>query len=238
MFVVYTHSKPTGEVFYVGKGTVKRSKAVDNRNRHWRNIVNKYGFEVKIIAEYAQEAEALRHEIELIAKYRTGGIKLVNVTAGGEGVSGYVHSEDSRKKMSSFQSVFQKSEKMIAVRKRNADLTKHPERRATHSAKIKEYMADPKNRERSRLGALKLVSDPVFIEAQRQRALDRMKDQKYRNLMAKKCVCVETGVVYDSYNSAVAWLKSIGHALASHSKISCCISGKRKSAYGYHWTTA
>lgn len=238
MFVVYTHSKPTGEVFYVGKGTIKRSKATDNRNKHWHNVVNKYGFEVKVVAEYSQEEDALRHEIELIAKYRADGNKLVNVTAGGEGVSGYVHTDESRKKMSVFQSIFQKSEKMIAVRKRNAELTKLPERRIAHSAKIKAYLADPANRERSRQGALKLASDPSFIEAQRQRALERMKDPKYRNLMAKKCLCVETGVVYDSYNSAVAWLKSIGHALASHSKISCCVSGKRKSAYGYHWTTA
>lgn len=238
MFVVYTHNKPTGEVFYVGKGTIKRSKATDNRNRHWHNVVNKYGFEVNVVAEYEQEEDALRHEVELIAKYRADGNKLVNVTSGGEGVSGYKHSDDSRKKMSEFQSVFQKSEKMLAVRKRNAELSKLPERRAAHSAKMKNYMANPKNRERSRQGALKLTSDHAFIEAQRQRALDRMKDPKYRNLMAKKCTCVETGVTYDSYNSAAAWLREIGHKLASYSKISCCISGKRKSAYGYHWTTA
>ena len=140
--------------------------------------------------------------------------------------------------MSAFQKLFQNSERMLEVHKLNGNLNKLPERRAAQSAKIKVHMSLPENRERSRRGALKLAANQEFIEAQRQRALKRMKEPKYRNLMAKKCLCVETGVVYDSYNSAVAWLKSIGHALASHSKISCCISGKQKSAYGYHWTTA
>lgn len=237
MFVVYTHSKPTGEVFYVGKGSVKRSNATDNRNRHWRNIVNKYGFIVSIVAEYKEESDALAHEVRLIAELRDAGITLANVTAGGDGVCGYKHTDESKLKMSEFQRVFQHSEKMIAVRKQNGDLSKDPDRRKAHSAKIKAHMALPENRERSRQGALKLAANHAFIEAQRLRAFERMKDPKYRNLMAKKCVCIETGVKYDSYNSAVAWLKSIGHTLASHSKISLCISGKRKSAYGYHWAT-
>lgn len=238
MFVVYTHSKPTGEVFYVGKGSVKRSKATDNRNPYWRNIVKKHGFVVSVLAEYENEADALKHEIRLISELREAGLKIANITSGGEGVCGYVHTEASKQKMSAFQKKFQNSEQMVVVHKRNGELNKLPERRAAQSAKIKAYMSLPENRERSRQGALKLAENPEFIEAQRQRALERMKDPKYRNLLAKKCICVETGVVYDSYNSAVAWLKSIGHALASHSKISCCISGKRNSAYGYHWTTA
>lgn len=238
MYVVYTHSKPSGEIFYVGKGSIKRSKATDNRNKHWKNIVNKYGFTVEIIAEYENEKDALDKEVSFIAKLRDEGIKLANVTKGGEGVSGYVHTPESKKKMSDFQKVFQNSEKMLEVRRRNAELIKLPERRLAHSIKIKNYMANPENRERSRQGALKLASDKSFIEAQRQRAIIRMKDPKYRNAMAKKCICVETGVVYDSYNSAANWLKSIGHTLANHSKISCCISGTRKSAYGYHWAAA
>ena len=238
MFVVYTHSKPTGEVFYVGKGSVKRSNATDNRNRHWQNIVNKHGFVVSVVAEYKNEADALAHEVRLIAELRDTGVVLANITAGGDGVCGYKHTDESKAKMSVFQKGFQSTERMAEIRKRNGELNKDPERRAKQSAKIKAHMSLPENRERSRQGALKLAANHDFIEAQRRRAFERMKDPKYRNLMAKKCVCVETGVVYDSYNSAVAWLKSIGHALASHSKISCCISGKRKSAYGYHWTTA
>lgn len=238
MFVVYTHSKPNGNVFYVGKGSVKRSKATDNRNPYWHNIVKKHGFVVSVVAQYENELDALQHEIRLIAELRESGSRLANITSGGEGVCGYVHTESSKKKMSAFQKLFQNSERMLEVHKLNGNLNKLPERRAAQSAKIKVHMSLPENRERSRRGALKLAANQEFIEAQRQRALKRMKEPKYRNLMAKKCLCVETGVVYDSYNSAVAWLKSIGHALASHSKISCCISGKRKSAYGYHWTTA
>jgi hypothetical protein len=38
--------------------------------------------------------------MELIDKYKKLGIKLVNITSGGEGVSGLKHSSDAKKKMS------------------------------------------------------------------------------------------------------------------------------------------
>lgn len=235
MFVIYTHSKPDGTVFYVGKGSVKRANATDNRNQYWKNIVNKHGFKVTIVAEYEVEAEALAHEILLIKHYKSNGYALANITSGGEGVSGYTHTEESKRKMSIFQKEFQNSERMKEVRRKNGELAKTPERKSEQSKKIKHYMTMPENRERSRQGALKQATNPEFIEAQRKRAIERMQDPKYRNLLAKKCICVETGEQFDSHSSAANWLRSIGKIKAIPSKISCCTSGKRRSAYGYHW---
>jgi hypothetical protein len=239
MFYTYIHKKPSGTIFYVGKGSLRRIKARDNRNKHWVNVVNKYGFEAEIVGTYETNQQAIEHEMKLIQELKDSGIKLVNITAGGEGVLGHRHDEISKLKMSQFQKVFQNTDRMKQVRLKNAENYRNDaSKRQSHSEKIKHYMKDPANRERSRLGALKLAADPVFREKQRRRALERQKLPQYRYLLAKACVCVETGVVYKSLREATDWLKNLGYEKACHSKISMCLAGERRSAYGYHWKVA
>ena len=48
-FYVYVHrTADTGRIFYVGKGTKNRAWTKGSRNLHWRNIVNKNGYHVKL----------------------------------------------------------------------------------------------------------------------------------------------------------------------------------------------
>lgn len=89
-FCVYEHIRlDTGRVFYVGKGSGDRPFRSSSRNPHWRRIVAKAGFEVRIIFRTASEELALFAEEELISKHRLIGTPLANITAGGEGVSGF-----------------------------------------------------------------------------------------------------------------------------------------------------
>lgn len=229
MFCTYSHHKPDGTLFYIGKGSLKRAHAKDNRNPHWKNIVAKHGYKVKVLAQWLTEAEALEHEKFLISCFRDMGFTLANITSGGEGVSGHKHSNESKAKMSAFQKVFQNTEKMRLTHQMCGDMAKLPERRAAHSALIKQQMSSPENRERSRAGALKLASDPFFIATQRERALKRMQDPKFRYMMARPCVCVETGQVFKSQADAA---KFVG---GRPQTISRAISGQRQTAYGYHW---
>lgn len=230
MFCTYSHHKPDGTLFYIGKGSVKRAHAKDNRNPHWKNIVAKHGsYKVEILANWPTEAEAFEHEKFLISCFRDLGFSLANITNGGDGVAGHKHSAESKAKMSAFQSVFQKTEKMRLTRQMCGEMSKLPERRAAHSALVKAQMSDPVNRERSRAGALKLASDPLFIAAQRDRALKRMQDPKFRYMMASPCVCVETGQVFKSQADAA---KFVG---GRPQTINRAISGARQTAYGYHW---
>jgi len=107
-YYVYIHKKAdTGEVFYVGKGTVrKRRKSVDyerancasKRNGYWANTVNKHGLVVEIVASFISDKDSQRFEIKLIAEY--GRDKLVNMTNGGDGSAGLVYSNELRKKRS------------------------------------------------------------------------------------------------------------------------------------------
>ena len=97
-FYVYTHAKPNGVVFYVGKGFGRRAWYFGSRrNPHHLAIINKYGAENIIVklAPCDDEVAAFALEKELIEAY--GGVKgfggLVNQTDGGEGASGRPVSE-------------------------------------------------------------------------------------------------------------------------------------------------
>jgi hypothetical protein len=100
MFYVYEHIRPdTGMVFYVGKGSGWRSGITQHRNQYWKNVVNKAGgFIAKKIVENIDEELAFLCEQERIDQLKRLGIKLTNLTDGGEGSSN--PSEESRKKMS------------------------------------------------------------------------------------------------------------------------------------------
>lgn len=101
MFYTYAHYKPEGGLFYIGKGKRRRAYAMDGRNSHWHNIVNKYGKpHVELLASWDTEEAALDHEKLLIASFRDMGFVLANKSDGGEGTSGYKHTAEQRLKNS------------------------------------------------------------------------------------------------------------------------------------------
>jgi hypothetical protein len=106
VFYVYEHWRSdTGQPFYVGKGFKKRAYQMTMRNRHHmfaQDYLKRIGalIEVKIVAVYLTEREALDLEIELIEKWLTSGCKLVNITKGGDGPTGRKHTEEWKRAMS------------------------------------------------------------------------------------------------------------------------------------------
>lgn len=100
-YYTYAHyTADTKELFYIGKGIRERAWATLRRGNWWNNKVNKHGGRVvKILARWDTEEEALQHEIFLIKTFREIGHKLVNMTDGGEGVSGIIRSEATREKL-------------------------------------------------------------------------------------------------------------------------------------------
>ncbi len=86
MFYTYAHTrKDTGQVFYIGKGTKRRAWSKQDRNNYWKNIVAKYcGFEVLMIAKNMDEELSLLCEIETIDLYKRRGVRLCNLTDGGD----------------------------------------------------------------------------------------------------------------------------------------------------------
>lgn len=84
LFYTYIHYRNDNNLpFYIGKGKDKRAYSYNNRNKHWKNVVNKAkGFYVKIVEVFVSEQEALDHEENLIRIYRLD-FKLCNIADGG-----------------------------------------------------------------------------------------------------------------------------------------------------------
>lgn len=102
VYVDYTQEE-TPRPFYVGKGSAARVKYIP-RNQLHESIMRKYGLDRRIEFETDDEQEAFAVETELIAKYHTlmnhePGQWGANFTAGGDGNSGWVPSEETRRKI-------------------------------------------------------------------------------------------------------------------------------------------
>ena len=99
-FYVYVHRRnDTNEVFYVGKGKLRRAWSRGSRNNWWKHIVDKHGYTVEIVEYFDTEQESFDGEQLLISQHRNNGAQLVNLTDGGEGSSGREVSEETRAKI-------------------------------------------------------------------------------------------------------------------------------------------
>lgn len=100
-YYVYEHRrKDNGAVFYVGKGKGSRSSNRHNRGRYWNNVCNKAGgYSITYPVKDVDEELALLAEVELIDLYRRTGVRIVNISDGGEGAPGWVPSEETRRKI-------------------------------------------------------------------------------------------------------------------------------------------
>lgn len=108
-FYVYKLIDINGNIFYIGKG-MKKDK-YDRLNYHknyWHHNCNKKlsnkikklngVFDSEIVKISDDEQECLKLEIELIKEI--GLNNLCNLTKGGEGISGYSHTQTTKNKMS------------------------------------------------------------------------------------------------------------------------------------------
>ena len=101
MLYIYEHIRPdTNAVFYVGKGTNKRMHSKHRRNAHWNSIVRKAGgFVVREVIRHEDEELVFLAEQERIDQLKRLDVKLANKTDGGEGPSGYRHTEETKRKI-------------------------------------------------------------------------------------------------------------------------------------------
>jgi hypothetical protein len=98
-FYIYFHTKLTNdEVFYVGKGKDKRAWSKRGRSQYWNRIKNKYGYIIHIVEKDLTEEKAFEREKYWIEYF--GKENLVNMTDGGQGVSGLIFSKEHKKKLS------------------------------------------------------------------------------------------------------------------------------------------
>lgn len=95
----YLHCLPDGAPFYVGKGKRVRAFNFHHRSEYYKNVVKKHGGAVQVgLLECSTEAAAFALERGLIKCLRRSGVRLCNLTAGGEGPSGMVATAATRAK--------------------------------------------------------------------------------------------------------------------------------------------
>ena len=107
MAYVYRHIRiDKNEPFYIGIGSdnsYKRANDKHGRNKIWNDIVTKTNYEVEILCDNISWEKALIKEIEFISIYgridKQNGT-LSNLTDGGEGALGNIHTEETKQKLS------------------------------------------------------------------------------------------------------------------------------------------
>lgn len=166
-FCVYEHWRSdTNTCFYVGKGTIKRAHQVGpkTRNQHHARIVEKlkrtgFSYAVKLVDVSLFEKDAFALECERIKFWRDQGIKLTNMTNGGEGTCGHALSEEHKAKISArhlgkITSIETKEKMRVAQKGRSRpDLlgkAKSPEAKAKMSSAQKGIPRGPMSEEHKR----------------------------------------------------------------------------------------
>lgn len=164
MAYVYGHYKAdTGELFYVGKGTGNRAWNKSGRNRHWKFVVNKHGFNVKILYDNLTDEEAFAKEKELIAE--TGVNNLTNVTEGGVGLTSEI-----------VKMAYECPEYKRKHQEHLERIRLDPEIRARHKEAVRKAMATPTYRENHRNAMQKVYNNPEYGEK-----ISKIQKELYKN---------------------------------------------------------
>ena len=129
-FYTYAYLREDRTPYYIGKGTGKR--IFEKRRRYCRPPKDKS--RIIFLKQNITEEEAFKHEIYMIAVFGRidlGTGILHNRTAGGEGASGYIRSEESKRK----QSERMKGENNLSYGKKGKDSIKYGKKHSKESRK-------------------------------------------------------------------------------------------------------
>jgi hypothetical protein len=253
MAVVYKHMKPSGEVFYIGIGQTKeRAYSKVGRNLHWINTVEKYGYEVEILKSDLSWEDACELEQILIEYYGRKDLQkgsLVNLTAGGEGVQGYKHTEKTRHILSNSMNCFYRKEQSRQALKL-ATMSNTGKRKVEGKIAKEEVILLYNIHTVSELANKVGVSYPTMQSYlkeigiyEKRKNLSSPTEESNRkrseSLKGKRTKKVQqyslTGHRLKEYNSVQEASMAVRGSVKHAGSISACCSGKQKTAYGYAW---
>jgi len=239
-FYVYMHKRQSdGVPFYIGKGSKSRAWKKHGRSELWKRIVKKHGYDVVLIDEKLSEKESFELEtfaIDFLGKQSNNKGPLINITDGGEGASGRIVSELTRKKISDGNVGNKNSLGRIyseEIRKKMslARIGKKP------TNETRKKLSDAKQGQKhNRFGILHTDETKAKMSfAHSGKSLSNETKDKIRKAKSKKVICKELNMQFESAYVASDWLKNNGYPKAAPQNISSACRGKYKIAYGYSW---
>lgn len=173
-FYVYLHTFKNARK-YVGKGKNDRSIDFRNRSKFWKRNFNKYGEpEVTIVSGLLTEDEAIELEMFCIEEHIVSGYRLgdtlINFTTGGEGISGYSHTERAKK----------------IIGERSKELWKDPEYRSNLKEKFKEVSNTEERKRKRSAASKKLWENPGYRKAKIKSLYELWQDPDHVSKMSKR----------------------------------------------------
>jgi len=212
----YASGPHEGEVFYVGKGCEYRIKRKQGRNIMWTRIVNKYGFTYEYYAKELTEVCAMSLERIVIAKFRSLGCNLVNLTDGGGGMNGWSPNTIIPVRCSNGM-IF---DRISAAARWIMDTTGVN----ANAGRISHCCQGIRNSAYGYTWSFLDSKPKEYIRPDTLSAASRM-----------KAVLCSNGMRFESLIAAVEWLKLNGNPKADKSAISMCCNEKSKTAYKLKW---
>ena len=243
------------EPFYIGKGREKRWKVLKRENTNFNRIVDKYPIAVEIIKDNLTENEAFYWEEKIIEtlvfeygfsiniknnrshdKYK----HLVNMTWGGDGTSGYSHTEAWKKNASktrkgennsnygNYWSDEQKGNMSKKQKERFKDKEKHPNYGKRMSEEQKRKISE------TRRGKYAGENNSMYGKSRSEETKKKISEANKGKLKGAKSpqslsvICVTTKRIFKSMTEASEY-----YDIKGTSHISNCCQGKRKSCGKY-----
>lgn len=242
IYTVYKHtlskeiSGKDNDMVYVGITSWKPEKRWQNGRGYYKqlyfyNAIKKYGwdnFKHEILFENLIKKEAEQKEIELIAEYQSNNRNYGYNIANGGNCVGTV-SEETKQKIS-------KANMGNQYGKGNVLSDEH-KRKLSEAMKGNQYTKGRKMPEHVK----KILSESHKTEEFRRKLSEanigkkfseetkRRLSESHKGFGAKKVVCIETGIMYDSIKDASKQLNLKGHHIGT------CCSGDRQTCGGFHW---
>lgn len=211
----------TDEIFYVGKGKGKRSTS-GRRNKFCEDMKNTHNWSVEIIADHLTEEDAFTLEALKIKEYKTKGYRITNQTNGGDGISGYVMTDDIKKKIS-----ISSIEKWKNQEFRERQL-KHRREGIYQSSEFRKKISSVTKGDMNGNFGNKWT-DEMKDSMSKKRVLNG-KSKGVNNPRATKIMCVETGKVYDCIKFAQEEFQ-----LKSQASLTIALDKPNRTAGGCHW---
>lgn len=230
-FYVYIHMRGTSmEPFYVGKGSGSRGwhASPSNRGPRWTKTYRKHGAIIEICQDQMTEGDAFLLEMWLIAKLTHDGVRLVNISIGGEGSSTGVRSTETRNSIS-----FSKGGRKVFCS--NGMEFNTP-------SEAKHWLRSIGNEKAQGAGITQVCRGITVTYLGYSWSYDGIpylaytKRSDYMSKTRGSQVMSSDGMIYYSVGHAVRERKSLG-LRASTNGIRTCLDDPNKSAYGLKWTT-